>query len=487
MKRILICVFILVNILSGSCFAFSNAEQSAATRNVLIEGKIENMDSFSGQPITILLKEGNAVKYIGEIEVEPSGKYSKKFYYNGDASQLSYDLMLDGNKINDTVIRAVVGKSELVSAKVFTVDQDGAGVIFGEAARTPYTAGRFTYNPSITIPKDTEVGVVIYPDNRLGGDGTAYTVLLAQYNDEKTMIACDVLKSDELSFYDIGGQSAVDCGKVQLDSQTASVNAFLWDGVNSMIPYKTELSSEKPSLYIVGDSTYQNWGAAWFPQAGIGSFLGDYFNPNLITVLNKGVSGSSAQSWLDNDPALGNWNALLPLIKEGDYVVIGLGINDLIGSQSPQKLEGYRSGLAKMIKDVFSKGAEPLLVSPILHSYDNASGNVEIPSYIKEANKIEKALAEEYGIAYLPIEDIAYEECKDNTAEQQRKEYHLDYEAVSTEWGLTETELAAHGNGSIKNGKSDALHINVKGADYFASKIKQALLSSNSTLKHYLK
>lgn len=490
MKKILFVTF-LAALCSTTCMADDfSAVQSTISNNVYIEGKLYDADIYNGNVITLRLYDSGKTCYIGEIPVNADGSYSTKFQYGGDASQLSFDAKINGVCVNDSVLKAVSGSNEFVSAEVYIKDQTGGGVLLGvKPERTVYTAGKFSYTPEDNIEKDTEAGVVIYPKNKLGGDNTEYAVVLSQYDENSSLIGCSVLKSGTLSFDEYSGNTEIDCGNAVINDNTETLKAFIWQSAKSLVPYEPAADGvlESSTLYIIGASVYQNWGENSFPQAGIGSFVHDYFNEDYLTVLNKAVSGSRADSWLDDDPALGNWAAFIPLVKKGDYVYIALGGNDLMVSQSAEKVSLFRSSLTEMVRQIKAVGATPVLASPVLNSHPNQSGKVEISAYVQKAAEISADIAEKEGICYLPVAETAYEHLKDTDIDTARVNYYLDYNDVSTNWGLSEADLENHLNDSVKNGKNDEIHFNVRGADFYASIISETLKNSNSKLRFYLK
>ena len=471
----------------GSASAFE-AIQSNDTKNVFISGRLSQVSSDT---ITLrLFDEDGKTCYIGEIVPEKSGEYSTKFYYNGNAAALSFDLKQKGEKINDTVISAVSGTGEIVEADVFLTDEKGSSfIINSDLSRKPYTAGKFSYTPEISFSADTKAGVTIYPKNKLGFDNTKYSVFIAEYDETGRLVGFDTLKSDELKFSDYSGKTAVVCKSITISEKTKTVKAFLWESEKTLVPYEEVADGklEKTNLWLIGDSTWQGWGEKSYPQAGVGSFLGDYFNSENITVTNKAVSGSSAQSWLDSNPGLGNWSDFIPQVSEGDYVLICLGINDLCGNQSAEYVDKFKTGIEEMIRQLKDKKVNVILSSPILNAWKGSDEYVTFSNYLKVAAETLSEIAEREDIVYLPLSETSYEKFKSNTVADQCRLYHLDYETIKEDWRLSDDDLTNHMNSSIKSGKDDEMHINAKGADTFASMVAQLLLQSESKLKHYLK
>ena len=85
------------------------------------------------------------------------------------------------------------------------------------------------------------------------------------------------------------------------------------------------LKKEKPTLYIIGDSTVRNGdGRGGNSQWGWGSFIADYFDTTKIRVLNLAIGGRSSRTFITE----GRWDKILNDLKKGDYVIMQFGHND---------------------------------------------------------------------------------------------------------------------------------------------------------------
>ena len=67
----------------------------------------------------------------------------------------------------------------------------------------------------------------------------------------------------------------------------------------------------RPTLFVVGDSTASNG-----PDLGWGSYLGKYFDPDRIIVINRARAGRSSRTFITE----GLWGGVLDAMKAGDYV-----------------------------------------------------------------------------------------------------------------------------------------------------------------------
>jgi len=146
-------------------------------------------------------------------------------------------------------------------------------------------------------------------------------------------------------------------------------------------------SQERPTLYIIGDSTVKNGrgdgaGGLW----GWGQVLAPKFDLTRIQVENDAIGGRSSRTFLTE----GRWNRVLAKVKPGDFVLMQFGHNDggqLFEGDRPRASlkgngEGTREGLVEMtgeaetvhtygwylrqyIADTKAKGATPIVLSPV--------------------------------------------------------------------------------------------------------------------------
>src|SRR6478736_1224705 len=140
-----------------------------------------------------------------------------------------------------------------------------------------------------------------------------------------------------------------------------------------------------PSLVLIGDSTVRNGrGDGEGGQWGWGDYLGTYFDPAKVNIVNRAVGGLSSRTFLTQ----GHWERALTLIKPGDYVVMQFGHNDNgplndnsrargtikgVGEETesidnlltkqPEVVHSYGWYLRKYIREAKAKGATPVVCS----------------------------------------------------------------------------------------------------------------------------
>ena len=126
-------------------------------------------------------------------------------------------------------------------------------------------------------------------------------------------------------------------------------------------------------IVLIGDSTVTNYAASKSPMAGWGMFLGLYFQPGTVTVLNKAVGGRSSKSFV----TLGQWAGTLAELKAGDILMIQFGHNDRTFSDTTRYADTatYRQYLTKYVTEARAMGAHPVFVTPMnMNTWSSAGG-----------------------------------------------------------------------------------------------------------------
>jgi rhamnogalacturonan acetylesterase len=235
------------------------------------------------------------------------------------------------------------------------------------------------------------------------------------------------------------------------------------------------LSNNKPTIYIIGDSTVRNTNR---PQCGWGEMIGEFFDSTQINISNQAMAGRSTRTFIKEK----RWDKVLSTLTEGDYVFIQFGHNE--GSKPDTSRAGYRGVLRgtgdetvsltwkdssievvhtygwylkKFIKEAKSRGARPIICSMIPR-------NQFVEGKVKRANndfgKWAKEVAESEGVFFIDLNAI--------TADK--------YDVL----GPDEVKKLFHG---------DHTHTNVEGAKINAASVVQGIrnLSKELPLVNYLK
>ncbi|UTN03399.1 rhamnogalacturonan acetylesterase [Flavobacterium bizetiae] len=234
----------------------------------------------------------------------------------------------------------------------------------------------------------------------------------------------------------------------------------------------------KPTLFMVGDSTVKNGkgdgsGGLW----GWGDYIGQFLDTTKINVENHALGGTSSRTFQDK----GLWIAVLNKLKKGDYVLIQFGHNDDgplndslrargtikgIGNETQEidniltkkheTVHSYGWYIQKVIREAKSKGAIPIVCSPIPRN-DWKEGKV--PRNNQSYGLWAKQVADKEKVTFIDLND----------------KMALEMEKLG-EQKVTETYFY----------KKDHTHTSAKGAVLSASVIIDQLKESKNSLKNYI-
>jgi lysophospholipase L1-like esterase len=152
-------------------------------------------------------------------------------------------------------------------------------------------------------------------------------------------------------------------------------------------PLPKPLQPNLSTVFLVGDSTVRNGkGDGAGGQWGWGEPLADYFDLARINVTNRALGGRSSRTYITE----GRWDETLTLVKPGDVILFQFGHNDSGPLDDTARARGTLPGVGpetreidnpithqhetvhtygwymrKYVRDTLSKGAIPILCSPI--------------------------------------------------------------------------------------------------------------------------
>ena len=108
---------------------------------------------------------------------------------------------------------------------------------------------------------------------------------------------------------------------------------------------------EKPTLYIIGDSTVKNGdGRGGNGQWGWGSLIAGYFDTTKISVENHAIGGRSSRTFIND----GRWDRILAKLKKGDFVIMQFGHNDAGPLDDTARARGTIRGLGEESKEIYN-------------------------------------------------------------------------------------------------------------------------------------
>lgn len=131
--------------------------------------------------------------------------------------------------------------------------------------------------------------------------------------------------------------------------------------------------NNKLTIWLVGDSTMSIKERSAYPETGWGMPFAIFFDSS-VTVNNVAQNGRSTKSFIEE----GRWKNVMDNLHAGDYVLIQFGHNDEVKEKVGRYTtpEEFSNNLDHFIKDVRSKNATPVLITPVARRKFDSSGTI---------------------------------------------------------------------------------------------------------------
>ena len=155
------------------------------------------------------------------------------------------------------------------------------------------------------------------------------------------------------------------------------------------------LTATPRKVHTIGDSTMSEYKPAATPKRGWGMYLQAFFNPDSVTVNNRGKSGASTRTFYETDNL---WPSVKSQMHAGDYLIIQFAHNDekckgedVYVENAQLRAEGkdtltdmrgtepnttYKAYLRRYIREAREMGVTPVLMSPICRAYFGKDGRI---------------------------------------------------------------------------------------------------------------
>ncbi len=552
MKRFLALVLVFCMLIPTVAFAetteVSTVNISGSIYNVYVEGYAEAKD------VSVMLRNEDAsdVAYVAQLTPDKgnNGKYVTKFKFNGEID--NYGIYVRDNATGEDVSASV--KTAVVTDELYTASLDVAV----DADDRAYIAEGDALNVSVDVK------------NKYGYNETM-KVLVAAYGADNALL--DVKSTTVTALFADIEVTKNASTNFEVPANTKKVKVFIWNDEETMIPVAPSKSlvseTDAITVHLVGDSLCQTYGDSVYPRQGWGAYIQDYVAEG-VKVNNTGVASRSTFSYLYGEPGTvdkngkftlitlkdgipyydyetSRWNqAFIKQAKPGDYVIIGLGINDLYQSgadiwdvngvkytkvssdyrpvdsynidnntvtygeeklsklpsdavrvyswralrEDETKPEGsdityFKDNLRKMLDTAIEAGVTPILTSTTGHySQDNYKDEwQESPENLTKLFGEMKEVAEEYKDKGVVY--LPLFEYTDKIFHEWGNKVRFDTVHLrkgSYDW------FRKYGNKSVmkKDNEVDGVHYNENGAKWVASHIMRLVYESDSSLKEYI-
>lgn len=157
------------------------------------------------------------------------------------------------------------------------------------------------------------------------------------------------------------------------------------------------------TLHIAGDSTAAQKYADAAPETGWGMALPFFLRKDLV-VANHAVNGRSSKSFVDE----GRLDAVLSVIRPGDFLLIQFGHNDEKAEDPTRHTEPwstYQEYLRRYVDGARARGARPVLATSVERRRFDAAGTA-LPTH-GEYPAAMRALAAEERVALLDLQALS--------------------------------------------------------------------------------
>jgi DNA sulfur modification protein DndE len=223
------------------------------------------------------------------------------------------------------------------------------------------------------------------------------------------------------------------------------------------------------NVYLIGDSTMADKPTPEVnPERGWGQLLPRFFDDH-VAIHNAAVNGRSTKSFIDE----GRWSAVLGQLHAGDYVLIEFAHNDEKTEDTsryaaPQT--AYRRNLERFVTETRSKGARPILFTPIVRRKFDAHGALrdthgEYPVVVRDVAARLR----------VPLVDLlAFTDTLVRSAGPEDSKRLYVWVAPGTP-------------GMYPEGRQDDTHLSVAGATAVAKLAARALRSTDAALGRFVK
>ena len=431
-------------------------EYDAAQLNVPVKTSSDIMLTTEGA-------EGSSISWASSnsdvIEISADGMVADVKYATEEKTATLTATVVNGEASTTKQFNVTVVAKNYYEIKGFVMADDAEF-----AARKTITGVEIKNN----ISKAAKLYVALYNGDRFVDAATADLVANSVSDDKKTVtLDKTIALPDDLTGYE--------------------VKAFIWDNA-TLTPLAELFTSDKPSttLWLLGDSIMTEYAVPGnYPMTGWGQLFDQYLADN-VTVENRAHGGYTTLSYF-TESMVDDFTEWEDDVKEGDYAIIGLGINDSNPVRGVKDADHFEELLRNMVTRLQAKGATVILSTPTI-TLGSATDAVE-HGYTVQAVRAKK-IAGELGLTVIDLNDVMYQRlCAVYSAKvaagmtgAEAVEYIRDtyycWDLDANGWDLT--------GSSMSKTSRDGTHLNANGAHMIAAMVAELLYNSESKLGGYV-
>ncbi|MBR5517408.1 MAG: carbohydrate binding domain-containing protein [Clostridia bacterium] len=367
-----------------------------------------------------------------------------------------------------------------------------------------------TYAKSLN---DDDTNVRMYIEYRLAGDTAnrqtgMKTLLVGPEWTELNYIAElseYIVNDDGTETLNVNSEKEVTFAKLVITVyQNSGKPGFLVDDISVVkvgnLDGTSETKLSKPSVFLLSDSLGQDYDTRSFPRQGWAYNFRDFFTDD-VNYFNFAASGWSTRTFVQGVLSDGTftrpvWHRYKTAIKEGDYVIVSLGHNDVGSGTKKTTPEEYKANLKTIVDDTRKAGGNVIFVTNAPNVHPNLEYSYKVGIYTRY-QEVFVPYAEELGVPCinmnLAMTDMEKELFKDESYLASYKNARAPHQQAIYLYNLADNgfiESDSQFNYSINDDTLgvhyDPTHIQYRGAQYIADFVAKQFVVKNLDIKDYI-
>lgn len=179
--------------------------------------------------------------------------------------------------------------------------------------------------------------------------------------------------------------------------------------------------AQAQKIVMAGDSTMSSYNDAWRPLSGWGEPLKEHLKDG-HPLVNLAVGGYSTKLFIDTH----TWAKVLRHVNPDDFVILQFGHNDR-KKDFPERYsdpdKAFPENLIRFVKDVRSRRAFPVLVTPTVVCQFSKDGKLKDPDKLSGYIDAIIRVAEKENVPLVDIHKLMEKKFESMTPDQIRKYY----------------------------------------------------------------
>ena len=262
----------------------------------------------------------------------------------------------------------------------------------------------------------------------------------------------------------------------------------------------SETKLSKPSVFLLSDSLGQDYDTRSFPRQGWAYNFREYFTDD-VNYFNFAASGWSTKTFVNgvlSDTTFTRpvWHRYKTAIKEGDFVIVALGHNDVGSGTKKTTVEEYKANLKTIVDDTRKAGGNVIFVSNVPNVHPSLTYNYKVGINTRY-QEVFIPYAQELGVPYINMnlamtdmekelfKDESYLESYKNGRAPQQQAIYL-YNLADNGFIGSDSEFSYSLNDETLGIHYDPTHIQYRGAQYVADFLAQQFVVKDLDIKDYI-